>query len=109
MKYAPKVTLSVLSGAAPNSRIPEGAEVRLGCQADANPSDVTYRWFLNDEPIIGDYTTEMVLHNVSRKYHDSIIKCEVHNAVGKSEETETLDISCKCIIGCPVFIMARFR
>lgn len=36
-----------------------------------------------------------VIHNVSRKYHDAIVKCEVHNAVGKSEESETLDISCK--------------
>lgn len=37
------------------------------------------------------------LHNISRKYHDAIVKCEVHNAVGKSEETETLDVSCKFI------------
>lgn len=95
MKYAPKVSVSIISGAASNGRIPEGAEVRLGCRADANPSDVTYRWFLNDEPIVGDYSTELVLHNVSRKHHDSIVKCEVHNAVGKSEESETLDISCK--------------
>lgn len=24
-----------------------------------------------------------------------MVKCEVHNAVGKSEESEALDISCK--------------
>lgn len=36
-----------------------------------------------------------VIHNISRKYHDAIVKCEVHNAVGKSEESEALDISCK--------------
>ncbi|XP_017777803.1 PREDICTED: irregular chiasm C-roughest protein-like isoform X2 [Nicrophorus vespilloides] len=93
VKYAPKVTVSILSGAASSGRIQEGAEVHLGCKADANPAEVTYRWFLNEELLIGDYTTELVLHNVSRKHHDAIIKCEVHNAVGKSEETETLDIS----------------
>lgn len=38
-----------------------------------------------------------VIHNISRKYHDAIVKCEVHNAVGKSEESEALDISCKCL------------
>ncbi|KAK9876862.1 hypothetical protein WA026_015095 [Henosepilachna vigintioctopunctata] len=93
VKYAPKVTVSILSGASSNGRIPEGADVRLGCKADANPSDVTYRWFVNDEQVIGDYTTEMIMHNITRKYHDSIVKCEVHNAVGKSEESETLDVS----------------
>ncbi|XP_060519888.1 irregular chiasm C-roughest protein [Cylas formicarius] len=93
VKYAPKVTVTVLSGTSSSGRIPEGAEVRLGCLADANPQDVSYKWFLNDEPLIGDYTTELVLHNVSRKHHDAIVKCEVHNAVGKSEESQTLDIS----------------
>ncbi|KAK5639967.1 hypothetical protein RI129_010778 [Pyrocoelia pectoralis] len=93
VKYAPKVTVTILSGAASNGRIPEGAEVRVGCQADANPPEVTYRWFLNEQVIVGDYTTELVLTNVTRKYHDAIVKCEVHNVVGKSEESETLDIS----------------
>ncbi|XP_018566968.1 irregular chiasm C-roughest protein-like isoform X1 [Anoplophora glabripennis] len=93
VKYAPKVTVTTISGLNKNGRIPEGAEVRLGCHADANPTDVTYRWFLNEEPLIGDYTTELILHNVTRKHHDAIAKCEVQNAVGKSEESQTLDIS----------------
>ncbi|KAJ8920019.1 hypothetical protein NQ315_006550 [Exocentrus adspersus] len=93
VKYAPKVTVTIMAGLNKNGRIPEGSEVRLGCHADANPSDVTYRWFLNEDPLIGDYTTELVLHNVTRKHHDAIVKCEVHNAVGKSEESQTLDIS----------------
>ncbi|XP_074028127.1 irregular chiasm C-roughest protein isoform X2 [Leptinotarsa decemlineata] len=93
VKYAPKVTVTVLSGMSANGRIPEGSEVRLGCRSDANPSEVTYRWSMNDDPLIGDYTTELVLHNVTRKHHDAIVKCEVQNAVGKSEESQTLDIS----------------
>uniref|UniRef100_A0A182PL60 Ig-like domain-containing protein n=1 Tax=Anopheles epiroticus TaxID=199890 RepID=A0A182PL60_9DIPT len=94
VKYAPKVSVSVVGGALSGGRIPEGAEVRLACRADANPSDdVTYRWYKGDEPIVGDYTTELVIHNVSKEYHDAVIKCEVHNAVGKSEESEILDIS----------------
>lgn len=38
---------------------------------------------------------KQLIHNISRDFHDKIIKCEVHNAVGKSEESKTLDISCK--------------
>ncbi|XP_018325250.1 irregular chiasm C-roughest protein isoform X2 [Agrilus planipennis] len=93
VKYAPKVTVSIVSETSSNGRILEGSDVRLKCNADANPPDLTYRWFLNDELVVGDYTTELLLHNVTRKYHDSMVKCEVHNPVGKSEESETLDIS----------------
>ncbi|XP_071449703.1 irregular chiasm C-roughest protein [Hetaerina americana] len=101
--------------------IQEFDEVRLTCMADANPdTDLVYRWFINDEPVTGGVLsgsglpsdggagdlipeggvgavavdpTMLVIANVSRGYHDAIVKCEVHNAVGKSEESETLDIS----------------
>lgn len=93
VKYAPKVTLSIISGLGPTGRLTEGAEVRLACKADANPLDLTYRWYINDDLVPGDYTTELIIPNITRKYHDAIVKCEVHNPVGKSEESETLDIS----------------
>ncbi|KAH8241658.1 hypothetical protein KR038_006922 [Drosophila bunnanda] len=114
VKYAPKVKVNVMGtlpggantatiglgigspaplGAASGARIVEHSQVRLECRADANPSDVRYRWFINDEPIIGGQKTEMVIRNVTRKFHDAIVKCEVQNAVGKSEDSETLDIS----------------
>lgn len=60
VKYAPKVSVSVIGGALAGGRIPEGAEVRFSCRADSNPAELTYRWYLNDELQIGDYTTEMV-------------------------------------------------
>ncbi|XP_062141422.1 irregular chiasm C-roughest protein [Drosophila sulfurigaster albostrigata] len=93
VKYAPKVSVSVVGGALAEGRILEGSEVILGCQADANPHEVNYRWFINDELMTGDFTTKMIIHNVTRQYDEAIVKCEVVNAVGKSEETETLDIS----------------
>lgn len=60
VKYAPKVSVSVIGGALAGGRIPEGAEVRLSCHADSNPNDVSYKWYINDELVVGDYTTEMV-------------------------------------------------
>jgi hypothetical protein len=53
------------------------------------------RWYINNNPAIVDHMTEMVIHNVTREYHDAIVKCEVYNEVGKSEETKTLDVTCK--------------
>ena len=55
----------------------------------------SFRWFINEKKVIGDYTTEMIIHNATRDLHDAIVKCEVHNDVGKSEDTETLDITCE--------------
>ncbi|XP_037938623.1 irregular chiasm C-roughest protein [Teleopsis dalmanni] len=91
--YSPKVKVSIINGVSSTDRIPEFSQVRLECKADANPSDIRYRWYINDEPIIGGQKTEMVIRNVTRKFHDAIVKCEVQNSIGKSEDSETLDIS----------------
>jgi len=69
--------------------------VRITCRADGNPPEMVYRWFLNEKVIAGDHGTVLNLYNISRKYHDAIVKCEVQNSVGKSEDSETLEISCK--------------
>ncbi|XP_011293010.2 irregular chiasm C-roughest protein [Musca domestica] len=93
VKYAPKVTVNVIGGAVGNGRILEHSQVRLECKSEANPSDVRYKWYINDEPISGGQKTEMIIRNVTRKFHDAIVKCEVQNSIGKSEDSETLDIS----------------
>ncbi|KAK0173506.1 hypothetical protein PV328_006692 [Microctonus aethiopoides] len=93
VRYAPKVSLKISSGLSKNGRIVEGSELRFKCRAEANPIDMEYRWYINEKRVIGDYTTEMIIHNATRELHDAIVKCEVHNEVGKSEETETLDIT----------------
>ncbi|OXA59029.1 irregular chiasm C-roughest protein isoform X2 [Folsomia candida] len=87
VKYAPKVTVKIQS-----PKTFEHDTVRVSCKADANPPDMIFRWFRNDQVIAGDHGTLLVLHNVSRKLDDSIIKCEVQNSVGKSEESETLEV-----------------
>nr|XP_018900895.1 PREDICTED: irregular chiasm C-roughest protein-like isoform X1 [Bemisia tabaci] len=86
VKYAPKVTVSI------DGPLIEGSDVRLSCFAEANPSEVTYRWYVNSHE--QDETgTELVLRNISAAMHDSIVKCKVKNAVGESEDSETLFIS----------------
>ncbi|KAF9799007.1 hypothetical protein SFRURICE_011646, partial [Spodoptera frugiperda] len=90
VKYAPKVKMYIKSGA--NGKIPEGDDVVIACKADANPSNLTYKWFLNEKLIEGN-TTELKIYNITRKYHDATIKCVVYNDVGNSEEIETLEIT----------------
>ncbi|KAK6623398.1 hypothetical protein RUM43_009250 [Polyplax serrata] len=93
VKYAPKVDVKILTGIGPSGRISEGADVTLLCEADANPSEMTYKWYVNNELVEGEPTTELVIRNVTRKLHDAMVKCKVHNSVGESEAFETLEVS----------------
>lgn len=62
MKYVPKVNLTISSGQ--NGKIPEGSELRVRCDVDANPPAHIYRWYVNNNPVIGDYADEMVRNNI---------------------------------------------
>ena len=53
------------------------------------------RWFVDNEIVPGNHGTEYRIKGISRTFHNKIVKCEVNNVIGKSEETETLDISCE--------------
>jgi hypothetical protein len=36
-----------------------------------------------------------ILPNISRKYNVATVKCEVHNEIGSSADTKTLEVACK--------------
>ncbi|CAG9116270.1 unnamed protein product [Plutella xylostella] len=92
VKYAPKVKL-VINKKNSKGKIPEGSDVTISCVADANPSNLTYRWFLDEQQVVGNNSTQLVIRNITRDYNEVILKCVVYNAVGKSEETETLEVT----------------
>ncbi|XP_073965975.1 irregular chiasm C-roughest protein-like [Choristoneura fumiferana] len=92
VQYAPKVRVFIKSGSA-SGRIQEGDTLVIGCQANANPNNLTYRWILNNEQIAGAIRNELILPNISRKLNEATVKCEVHNPVGKSADTKSLEIS----------------
>lgn len=94
MKYAPKVIVSIVEGALDTSRIPEGNIVSLLCQADANPSEINFRWYINDEIIDSQTNNIVTIFNVTRDYQSSVVKCVVQNSVGISSDSETLDVIC---------------
>lgn len=51
VQYAPKVVVSVVNGALDSGQIPDGSTIDAMCVVDANPADVSYKWFLNDEEL----------------------------------------------------------
>ncbi|XP_035451282.2 irregular chiasm C-roughest protein isoform X2 [Spodoptera frugiperda] len=92
VQYAPKVRMFVKSGIL-KGNIQEGDTVVIGCQASANPNNLTYKWYVNNEHIAGDVSNELILSNISRRFNEATIKCEVHNQVGKSADTKTLEVA----------------
>nr|XP_026483917.1 irregular chiasm C-roughest protein-like isoform X1 [Vanessa tameamea] len=92
VQYAPKVRL-VIKSRATNGRILEGDKLIMGCQATANPNNLTYKWYVNKEQVLSAKGNELVLSNVSRKYNEATVKCDVQNEVGNSAESKTLEVS----------------
>ncbi|XP_052742688.1 irregular chiasm C-roughest protein [Bicyclus anynana] len=92
IQYAPKVKV-VIKSRSTNGRIHEGDALVVGCQATANPSNLTYRWFINNEQVPTAKNIELIISNVSRRHNEATVKCEVQNQVGKSADSKTLEVS----------------
>ncbi|KAJ2943109.1 hypothetical protein O0L34_g18799 [Tuta absoluta] len=92
VQFAPKVKIFVKTRIL-NGKINEGETVAVGCQAHANPNNLTYRWYIDNDPIVGSAGNEMIITNITRKYNEATVKCEVYNAIGKSADTKTLEVT----------------
>ena len=74
----------------------EGDSVKYRCEADANPADeMTFKWFLGGVEVKGQIEPELLLDAVDRRHHNNLVRCEVTNPIGRTEETAILDISCE--------------
>lgn len=69
VKYAPKVSISIIEGALDTGRIPVDNAIRLKCNADAHPNHLTYQWYINDEMRIGATLSELVTTHPSIQVH----------------------------------------
>lgn len=88
VKYAPEVTLTV-----DRTHITEGDDLRFTCTASANPAlDLVYKWYKNDEVVIGDVSTTLILPHVTRDLNGAVIACEVANAVGARRAEHVLSV-----------------
>lgn len=75
----------------------EGDTVQFKCNAHANPHPTEYTWFVDGQRANGFESDYFIITNISQSYHNSIVKCEVRNEIGKSEETETIQVRCKSL------------
>ena len=76
----------------------EGDTAMFKCLAEANPANLSYRWFLGGrEKEGGEDGSVLVLPGLNRTSAGQIVKCQVRNYIGKSEETYSLQIYCESI------------
>ncbi|XP_053620769.1 irregular chiasm C-roughest protein-like isoform X2 [Plodia interpunctella] len=92
VNYAPTINMTVNGHIKGKTYVPEGHDARIACFADANPSNMTYKWYINNQGYAGN-TTELVIPNVTRNHHETSVTCKVQNAIGPSEDTLTLHVT----------------
>ncbi|KAG1684203.1 Irregular chiasm C-roughest protein [Nymphon striatum] len=87
VKYPPDVVLSV-----DKEVINEFNDVEFKCESKANPNNVLYKWFKNDEVVVGDFQETYTISKITRDYNGATISCEVSNKVGITKTSYTLDV-----------------
>ncbi|XP_066937768.1 irregular chiasm C-roughest protein-like isoform X2 [Macrobrachium rosenbergii] len=70
----------------------EGDDANFICSAQANPSNISYRWFHQNFELENETSRTLTLHKISRDLHQDAIGCEVTNQVGTSKKTTTLHV-----------------
>lgn len=86
--YPPKVSLRTN-----RDELLEGDSVRFYCDVDANPSKVTYSWFVAGKAVAGQNSQELLMDSVDRRLHNSLVRCEATNPIGRTDETAILNVS----------------
>lgn len=88
VKYPPAVKLIM-----DREHVLEGEDVKFTCDATANPGAVIYKWYKNDEVVVGDHATSFTMRQVSREDNGAKIACEVSNAVGVAKSSLVLNLN----------------
>lgn len=89
VRYAPSVRLSTSQRP---GLLREGETIQFKCHAHANPPPLEYSWYVDGQRANGFESDFFLITNISQSYHNAIVKCEVRNEIGKSEETETIQV-----------------
>ncbi|XP_054164705.1 irregular chiasm C-roughest protein-like [Oppia nitens] len=98
VKYAPEIQIQLLE---PIGQTKVGDTIILSCEAKASPNVLLYKWFKNDEIIVGDHETQLTLSAVDRHMNGAVVVCQVSNSVGSNKVSHTLDISYGPILKAP--------
>jgi hypothetical protein len=86
IKHSPRLSLNIL-----NEPIEEGHTLVVKCENKAYPSNVTFKWFLNNNEM--EETSDMLkIENIPKKLNNAILTCEVENSIGKTKASKMLRV-----------------
>ena len=85
-------------------RVLEGDSVRFRCAAESSAGDgeaTRFTWFVGGRRVridrdAADAVSEFTLDSADRRLNGHAVKCEAENAVGRSDVSMLLDVSCEC-------------
>ncbi|XP_052805322.1 irregular chiasm C-roughest protein-like [Mya arenaria] len=89
VQYAPKLTLTHSN---PDRTIREVDEVKFTCSGEANPFQITWRWYRNGELQADVNGYQYTIPRITRDFHGQIIRCEAENSVGTTAVEHSLNI-----------------
>lgn len=70
-------------------------EASVTCRVEANPKELTYRWFRGGSEVAGAQGATLPLGVLSRADNAVPIACEVTNSVGTTRKTQSLNVRCE--------------
>ncbi|KAI3385378.1 hypothetical protein SNEBB_009848 [Seison nebaliae] len=73
------------------SILKEGKLTNFTCLVEANPSLITYKWFLNDFELT-QFKNNFVVLNGSEALHNMVLYCEATNSIGTSRISKRLEV-----------------
>nr|KAG5700414.1 hypothetical protein BaRGS_010327 [Batillaria attramentaria] len=72
VQYAPEITMGINL----TRTIREYDFVRFQCTGIANPADIQWRWYRNNQQIEGQTTNTLIIHQISHDYDGDTISCK---------------------------------
>merc|ERR1711942_452994 len=84
VKHSPRLSLHI-------GTTEEGSTSVVKCESEANPADVTFKWFVNDDLL--DETSEILkIKNIPKNLNGAILSCEAENSIGRSKASKLLNV-----------------
>ena len=89
INYKPRLSLNVTE----QYRVSAGDDLTITCSSLANTNSLTYKWFINNQEVLGRENTDTItIANISEDLDRAEVKCEAENSVGVSQVSTRLSV-----------------
>ncbi|ROT84098.1 Irregular chiasm C-roughest protein [Penaeus vannamei] len=61
----------------------EGADATFVCKAEANPSEVTYKWYIKGQLLANETSRSLTVRDLTSDFHRNAVSCEVKSGFAR--------------------------